>query len=911
MNSSTDFAVLHLTKYKTLGAIGRHIDRKHLASNVDAERTHFNEELLAILGAKIDPAKTELREEWVAQGRPLQEDVAARIEQGYTQAKAIRKDAVKAVGIIMTGSHERMKEIESDPALFDQWKKANYDFACQEFGQENIVRFTLHRDEKTPHFHCVFVPITPQGGLSAKQFMERNTGVLRGYQDRYAQAMQPFGLERGIPVELTQRAHISTKQYYRTVNTLDREAEKRTEGVQLKNAFRLQEVRGKLNHELVQLQTELLEKDIQYKYATHSNRRLIQADQRAAFQQRLQQEAGQAYNSIKTAIPLTEFAINTLAWKRDKHKSSQKDIVLSHPQHGKIIVPNKPKQGTGHWVFSWVDKQGGGTLIDLLLLEGWSWKEIKQLAHTHLATTPVASLASEKTGPQRIVAQDPHKQQQLAQAQFEATRPSTGKSYLERRGIEKQVYADLPQVRVNATQATFRLYQGFQRVEHVCSTINYYLDRNGSSRKYFQKGLPRGIAVLKPAGPVARLVVTESPIDALSLKQLEQARAREQQAAMPNTMYVSTCGSLAAGIQQDLQHLFERAKDQKQEVVLALDNDLAGRKMTRALAELLAQQGLAYQVSFPPQGKDWNEYLALHQQHAALSRQELAGKEQATLKAWQEAPQLQHSATVLKQLGISEAACQGLEGYRAGAKELVFPLYQSEQALAAQKPWGTYRVEVDEQGLSYRYGAEGMHEGLVVLPAKRAAQQVVVTTHSLDIFLHRQEQLEALSQAQQQVQACEQQEHLAQAACKAAYSPERRAAWQQAEQATERARKALAGQQERRMHTLYVCTCGHTSVRTMQALAALLDKHENVVLYMEPEAAAALKTQLQEQGKAYRVQKPQEAAWQQCFQEAARAMLTALQAEEQEALAQQHRRRRRRGMRYSMARRRTPQDPEE
>ena len=174
-------------------------------------------------------------------------------------------------------------------------------------------------------------------------------------------------------------------------------------------------------------------------------------------------------------------------------------------------------------------------MIDLLPLEGWSWKEIKQLAHSHLATTPVAALASEKTGPQRSAAQDPQ-QQQLAQAQFEATRPSAGKSYLARRGIEKQVYATLPQVRANATQATFRLYQGFQRVEHVCSTINYYLDRDGSSRKYFQKGLPRGMAVLKQEGPIDRLVVTESPIDALSLKQLEQARAREQQVAMPNTI---------------------------------------------------------------------------------------------------------------------------------------------------------------------------------------------------------------------------------------------------------------------------------------------------------------------------------------------------------------------------------------
>lgn len=165
MHSKTHFAVLHLTKYKALTAIGRHIDLKHLANNVNAKRSHFNEELLDILGAKIVPDKTELREEWVNKGRTLQEDVEDRIEQGYIQGKAIRKDAVKAVGVIMTGTHERMKAIERETALFEAWKKANYSFACSEFGQKNIVRFTLHRDEKTPHFHCVFVPITPQGGL--------------------------------------------------------------------------------------------------------------------------------------------------------------------------------------------------------------------------------------------------------------------------------------------------------------------------------------------------------------------------------------------------------------------------------------------------------------------------------------------------------------------------------------------------------------------------------------------------------------------------------------------------------------------------------------------------------------------------------------------------------------------------
>ena len=34
-------------------------------------------------------------------------------------------------------------------------------------GEENITRFAVHLDEKTPHIHCVFVPITEDGRLSA------------------------------------------------------------------------------------------------------------------------------------------------------------------------------------------------------------------------------------------------------------------------------------------------------------------------------------------------------------------------------------------------------------------------------------------------------------------------------------------------------------------------------------------------------------------------------------------------------------------------------------------------------------------------------------------------------------------------------------------------------------------------
>ncbi|UWW97644.1 MAG: plasmid recombination protein (plasmid) [Candidatus Cardinium sp.] len=52
--------------------------------------------------------------------------------------------------------------------------------------------------------HCVVVPITPDGRLSAKHY-RHGTIKLQGYQNRYAEAMSPFGLERGIEVSLTGR----------------------------------------------------------------------------------------------------------------------------------------------------------------------------------------------------------------------------------------------------------------------------------------------------------------------------------------------------------------------------------------------------------------------------------------------------------------------------------------------------------------------------------------------------------------------------------------------------------------------------------------------------------------------------------------------------------------------------------
>ena len=131
----------------------------------------------------------------------LQEAVEERICKGHKAGKGIRKDAVKALGIILSGSHERMRAIEDDKQLFEEGKQKNYRFMCSAFGVKNLVRFTIHRDEKTPHIHCVVVPLTKMAGLSAKDLMGGKM-ILQGYQDRYSQAIACFDLHRSIAREL-------------------------------------------------------------------------------------------------------------------------------------------------------------------------------------------------------------------------------------------------------------------------------------------------------------------------------------------------------------------------------------------------------------------------------------------------------------------------------------------------------------------------------------------------------------------------------------------------------------------------------------------------------------------------------------------------------------------------------------
>lgn len=81
-------------------------------------------------------------------------------------------------------------------------------FLEQHQSKETIISAVVHMDEKTPHMHLCFVPLTEDGRLSAKDIMG-NKKKLTWWQDEFwKHIIKKFpDLERGESAILTGRDH--------------------------------------------------------------------------------------------------------------------------------------------------------------------------------------------------------------------------------------------------------------------------------------------------------------------------------------------------------------------------------------------------------------------------------------------------------------------------------------------------------------------------------------------------------------------------------------------------------------------------------------------------------------------------------------------------------------------------------
>ena len=229
------YAILRFAKRKggAAKAIAAHNERTKevYASNpdIDAERTMQNFHL-------VTPR-------W-----SYEQEIRHRIRMAGCR---VRKDSVKFVDTLVTVSPEFAKAHE--PEMPEYFNRA-FEFLKERIGEENIISAVVHMDEKTPHLHLCFVPLTKDKRLSAKEILGNKKTMIRWQDDFYACMSERWPeLERGTPAVETKRRHL-TPQWYKKVTAMDAKLEKletALNGINVLNA-------GKKREEAVETFKQLL-----------------------------------------------------------------------------------------------------------------------------------------------------------------------------------------------------------------------------------------------------------------------------------------------------------------------------------------------------------------------------------------------------------------------------------------------------------------------------------------------------------------------------------------------------------------------------------------------------------------------------------------------------------------------------
>ena len=135
----------------------------------------------------------------------------------------VRRDSVKFVDTLVTVSPEFAKAHEAEmPEYFNR----AFDFLKERVGEENIFSAVVHMDEKTPHMHLCFVPLTKDKRLSAKEILGNKKAMIQWQDDFYACMSERWTeLERGAPAVETKRRHL-TPQWYKKVTAMDAKLER-------------------------------------------------------------------------------------------------------------------------------------------------------------------------------------------------------------------------------------------------------------------------------------------------------------------------------------------------------------------------------------------------------------------------------------------------------------------------------------------------------------------------------------------------------------------------------------------------------------------------------------------------------------------------------------------------------------
>lgn len=148
-------------------------------------------------------------------------DLMRRLTENIPKER--RKNAVLAVEYMFTASPEWWQTATQEQRWsFESRAKK---FLTEIYGDENIIQFSIHRDEKTPHVSAIVTPMH-DGKLNCRHFCG-GRDKLAAQQDRIAELMSDLGLERGI--KGSKAKHKTIQKYYAELQKTEQAIEPITE----------------------------------------------------------------------------------------------------------------------------------------------------------------------------------------------------------------------------------------------------------------------------------------------------------------------------------------------------------------------------------------------------------------------------------------------------------------------------------------------------------------------------------------------------------------------------------------------------------------------------------------------------------------------------------------------------------
>lgn len=580
--------------------IEAHLLRVRPTKNADPDRLNWNQWLVRPEGGLVDAVRTKIE-----RAEQLRKEAAEAA--GGKPPRKRRSDAVLAADFVLSASPEFFRDDPEAAGTWNQekldaWVKVNLDWMKERYG-DNLVSAVLHLDEATPHIQGVFVPLTEDNRLSAKQ-MVGGPAELRALQDSYGEAVAPLGIQRGL--EGSAATHTDVKSFYAVterpldptpvgiaVDTppvmlrRDQWAKEQTERLEAEVVPRLREAEARSG--MAELEREKLRRvpgvvaDLRARtVAAEAKVAVARAAQDAAEARQNAAEARErnwrAAASQARAIPLS-VVLEAAGWDQDPRDPTRWD------GHGSRITVK------GEQFYDHGQGKGGGGAIDLAMhVNGWGFRDAmawlgEDVGHARVSAEVRAEVDKLEIGPPEpfsLPAPDDGAQRAVRRYLVETRRlPASTVDHLMSRGkiipLARQVVFAMTDLAGRAEGGEVRGIEA-QKWRGL---------RARSSRNRGAFRVSRG-----PAGAPIVVYVTESAIDAISLSHLVKPLPNRRE------VFVSTAGARAF-----VPWLREQLGDRGQ-LVIAYDADDAGEKAATGLREM--HPGA---TRWKPDGGDWNEIL--------------------------------------------------------------------------------------------------------------------------------------------------------------------------------------------------------------------------------------------------------------------------------------------------------------